>query len=587
MVMGDEMRLRQGGLSRSPAVGVATESALSQSLTTSRPTPASLPAPGKSASTPRSSTRLSLSSAARPTTGRDLGPISLPLPRSARTPRRPRWARRKTRRPPTLRLTFRRTDYSSTKPRRAQSRRAARFSSFGSKFATLAWGSRSRTCALALPPHLFTADLGYRAENRLFSAYVQTEIGRHQGGKGTGLGLSLVRQIVKLSGGRLGVKSRVGEGSTFWVEMPFGVGPQTRKTDNLEPHRRVNSMATEMSTPSEYRFLPSLRRGQSDTPLDKIDEQGGTTAQIQLVPTNYRFASPAPTPVLSSDGQLPSLPSPLPSPALAILQGSGPFLRPDNVAHLSSSSAPPTSSTRSSAAQRLEFADGPLRVLVVDDDVLTRKLMGRMMERLGCEVTTAENGQVALDLLLGPPEREGNSDATRPGAIARDVFTFDVTFLDNQVCIFARFARSVADDRLRADAGVFGATDGCAITCGASRGRTFHLTVALSPSFVLLTLSFFSARHRSHRQRCADRHRGVLRSRSLARPHQTGVGSRLASIPPHRGQAAVGGAVVAGTKIITNSTSAIRTFMTLSSVPPPACPVSSPPHLSSLAFPAP
>ena len=134
---------------------------------------------------------------------------------------------------------------------------------------------------------------------------------------------ALVRQIVKLSGGRLGVKSRVGEGSTFWVEMPFGVGPQTRKTDNLEPHRRVNSMATEMSTPSEYRFLPSLRRGQSDTPLDKIDEQGGTTAQIQLVPTNYRFASPAPTPVLSSDGQLPSLPSPLTSPALAILQGSG------------------------------------------------------------------------------------------------------------------------------------------------------------------------------------------------------------------------------------------------------------------------
>lgn len=44
------------------------------------------------------------------------------------------------------------------------------------------------------------------------------------GGKGTGLGLALVRNIVKLSGGRLGVKSRHNKGSTFWVELPLGVG---------------------------------------------------------------------------------------------------------------------------------------------------------------------------------------------------------------------------------------------------------------------------------------------------------------------------------------------------------------------------
>ena len=49
-------------------------------------------------------------------------------------------------------------------------------------------------------------------ENRLFSPYVQTAIGRLQGGKGSGLGLALVKQIVSLSGGRLGVQSAPGKG---------------------------------------------------------------------------------------------------------------------------------------------------------------------------------------------------------------------------------------------------------------------------------------------------------------------------------------------------------------------------------------
>jgi hypothetical protein len=39
--------------------------------------------------------------------------------------------------------------------------------------------------------------------------------------------LALVRSIVKLSGGRLGVRSKVGEGSTFWVELPLCVGRKT------------------------------------------------------------------------------------------------------------------------------------------------------------------------------------------------------------------------------------------------------------------------------------------------------------------------------------------------------------------------
>ena len=40
------------------------------------------------------------------------------------------------------------------------------------------------------------------------------------GGRGSGLGLSIARNIVEAHGGKIGVKSEPGQGSTFWFELP-------------------------------------------------------------------------------------------------------------------------------------------------------------------------------------------------------------------------------------------------------------------------------------------------------------------------------------------------------------------------------
>ena len=65
----------------------------------------------------------------------------------------------------------------------------------------------------------------------------------------------------------------------------------------------------------------------------------------------------------------------------------------------------------------------PLSAFVVDDDPLTRKLMGRMMTRLGCVVEETENGQLFLDVLLGL----GNGPDGQP----RQPRYFDFVTLDN------------------------------------------------------------------------------------------------------------------------------------------------------------
>lgn len=319
------------------------------------------------------------------------------------------------------------------------------------------------------------------SENRLFSPYVQTAAGRQEGGKGTGLGLALVRQIVSLMGGRLGVQSRVGNGTTVWVELAFPIATAaeatTPSTESSFRRSLLVSPGVSSSAAASHRHVGLAPTRPTLAPQSAVGDGAGASSPPfsssplpqtppSIVPVMVPSASGATGPgPETAPGTSPSVPKAdpptalsIPSPNLPPSSASLPAMSPQNglasPPPLSSVSASQVSLTSprlkaaSAPSKKLDLDGPPLKVLIVDDDMLTRRLMSRMMQRLGCEVETAENGRVALDLILRPPpsttsdspasRSDSSSDAIVEKAggatTGMDAFHhYDVVFLDNQM----------------------------------------------------------------------------------------------------------------------------------------------------------
>ncbi len=73
----------------------------------------------------------------------------------------------------------------------------------------------------------------------LFTKFTRLESARSGNIRGTGLGLAVCRLLAGKMGGRVGVDSKPGEGSTFWAEIPFVATPEAANGVLPQSERKV------------------------------------------------------------------------------------------------------------------------------------------------------------------------------------------------------------------------------------------------------------------------------------------------------------------------------------------------------------
>jgi two-component system sensor histidine kinase RpfC len=257
------------------------------------------------------------------------------------------------------------------------------------------------------------------AHERIFERFTQSDASILNRYGGTGLGLAIAKGLAEQMGGEIGVESALGQGSTFWVELPFETleGPGGTAAMRLPPPVPAFVLCG-IDRPRQALIDALARQGISALGARTAEEALGLLRELAARPDRralllmdsqglddpYALAT-----MLHEQAGLRELTQILVAPAARTLragQGTTPFAvvlstpvedvflqRALRTAH--SDDLDPTDSAIPAAT----LDQKPLSILVAEDNRTNQRVIAKMLERNHHHVIVVENGDDALDAL--------------------------------------------------------------------------------------------------------------------------------------------------------------------------------------------
>lgn len=272
-------------------------------------------------------------------------------------------------------------------------------------------------------------DLGQQLE--LFKPFSQADSTATRKYGGTGLGLAISKRLVKLMGGDIGLESSPGSGSTFWFELPT-VASSDRDLDfaGVLPLRGQSVILVEQNTSLRAVISNQLTRWGMQVKgfargRDAVFAAEQRRFDVAIIDTNTKdidgmrlaerlrrvprggvdriLLMEMPGQEITNTSALPGIVQVIRKPIRMgnlveiLLQTT-----PDSHAKIAAEPEPPQATAKvdlkpTTKADTPPVAEGLPRVLVADDNAVNRKLVAKMLAKLGFESAMAENGLEALN----------------------------------------------------------------------------------------------------------------------------------------------------------------------------------------------